>query len=119
MQSVGNSQHLFDWYTFSHIIHGFLFYLLLRYLFPRWSVGQRLLLALCYAGDSILNSLSDSLAMLGGFFLAWRLPVWSVVILDVAMELVVGFYIHDNLTLNVLNFIHHFDSIAAWQASAL
>lgn len=136
------SQQLFDWYTFSHIIHGFIFYGVLRLLFPRMSVGARLLLAMGieigweiaentpwvinayreqalavgYAGDSILNSVLDTVSMMLGFFIALRAPVWLTVSLAVFFEVFVGYMIRDNLTLNVLNFIYQFDFIHRWQS---
>lgn len=142
--SAGMSQQLFDWYTFSHIIHGILFYGLLRLLLPRLSVARRLLIALGievgwelienstwiihlyreqalaagYTGDSILNSLSDSFSMVTGFVLAWRLPVWVTVAAVICLELFTAYMIHDNLTLNILNFIHPFDIVHQWQLSA-
>ena len=137
------SQQVTDWYTFSHIIHGILFYGLLRLLLPRLPVLARLAIAVGieatweiaentpwvieayrqqalargYVGDSILNSLSDTLSMMTGFALASLLP-WRVTLaLAVAMEVVVGYLVHDNLTLNVLNFIHRFPAIEAWQSA--
>lgn len=140
--SSGASQHLSDWYTFSHIIHGFLFYLFIKLVFPKIPVAQRLLMALGieigweilenspmiinayrqqalsqgYVGDSILNSVSDTLAMALGFFLAWRWPPWATVLIAVALEVWVALIVRDNLTLNVLNFIHQFDFITQWQS---
>lgn len=142
--SIGNSQHLSDWYTFSHIIHGFVFYAVLTFFFPRMPVLWRLVLALGlevgwevmentpwvinqyreqalaqgYMGDSILNSVSDTLAMFVGFLLAWRLPVWLTVAFAIGLELFVGYAVHDNLALNVLNFIHQFDFVVRWQSGA-
>ncbi len=139
--SLGNSQHLTDWYTYSHIIHGFLFYGFLWYFFPRFSVWERLILALGievaweiaentpyminlyrqqalavgYSGDSIINSIADSLAMIMGFILAARLPTRVTVAIALLLEVWVGYAIRDNLTLNVLNFIHSFEAIADWQ----
>jgi len=139
--SSGNSQHLTDWYTFSHVIHGFLFYLALWYFFPRLPVAMRFLIALGvevgwevventpwliehyrqqalaqgYVGDSIINSLMDTLAMVVGFLMAWRLPVIAIVLVGFAMELFVGLSIRDNLTLNVLGFFHQFEIIGVWQ----
>jgi len=137
-----NSQQLTDWYTFSHIIHGILFYLAFHLAFPRARFVQRLALAVGlevaweiaentpmvinhyraqalaqgYSGDSILNSVSDTLAMTFGFLIASRLPVLATICVALALELWVGASIRDNLTLNIINFIHHFDFIAKWQA---
>jgi hypothetical protein len=142
--SAGNSQHVSDWYTFSHLIHGLLFYWLLGLLFPRLPMLARLgiavgvevgweiientpwlidhyrqqALAQGYTGDSILNSLSDTAAMLLGFVLAWRLPVWASITLAVGLEGVSLYFIRDGLTLNILNLLHHFDTIDAWQSGA-
>ena len=142
--SAGNSQHLTDWYTFSHVIHGFLFYLGLWYFFPRMPMLQRLViatgieagweilentpmviqhyreqaLAAGYVGDSIINSLSDTLAMVAGFFFASRAPVVATVLIALGLELWVGYSIRDGLTLNVLNFVLQFQFIKDWQSGA-
>jgi hypothetical protein len=139
--SAGMSQHLLDWYSFTHILHGFLFYAALWLLFPRLPVSARLLLALGvevaweiaenspwiihryreqalavgYSGDSILNSLSDTSMMLLGFLLAWHLPVAAIVTLTLLTESFLAIAIHDNLTLNIVNLIHPFDFIRDWQ----
>ena len=138
----GNSQHVSDWYTPSHIIHGILFYLLLRYALPKSSVPTRLLLAvgieasweifentpliidryreqalaLGYMGDSILNSVSDTIAMIAGFMLASKARVAIAVLLVIALEAFVGYMIRDNLTLNIVQLLMPIDSIAEWQA---
>lgn len=146
--SPENSQHLADWYTFSHIIHGFLFFALLRgaqYLFPRslgklslgwlfviavgieaaWEVFENTefimnryreaTVSLDYFGDSILNSMMDIAWMMAGFALAYRLPVWVSVVLVIAMEVVVGAIIRDNLALNIIMLIYPLDAIREWQ----
>ena len=138
----GNSQHLTDWYTFSHIIHGFLFYLGLWFFFPQMSVAMRFLLAVGlevgweilentpwliehyrqqalaqgYIGDSIINSVMDTLAMILGFLMAWRLPIFVTVGTGIVLELFVGYSIHDNLTLNIIGFFHQFEFINTWQS---
>jgi hypothetical protein len=143
VQSAENSQHLIDWYTPSHIIHGFLFYGLLWLVsrFVPLSFGMRLVLAVAieaswevventdfvinhyremtisldYYGDSVINSVSDILFMVLGFFLAARMPVWLAVLIAVALEVFIGAMIRDNLTLNVLMFVWPLDSVLQWQ----
>lgn len=136
-----NSQQITDWYTFSHVLHGILFYGLLWLIFPRMPVWWRLVLAMGievsweilentpfvinqyreqalaqgYSGDSILNSLSDTIAMIGGFFVARRLPVWGAVAVVLVFELFTMYMIRNGLFLNILGFIHHFDFITEWQ----
>ena len=139
---AGNSQHVADWYTPSHVIHGFLFYALGWLLLRRCAVGERLVLAvlveaawevientpmvidryreatiaLGYSGDSVLNSAADIGWMAVGFLLAWRLPIWLTVLLTVGLELLALWVIRDNLSLNVLMLLRPVESIRAWQA---
>jgi uncharacterized protein DUF2585 len=139
--SSENSQHLTDWYTFTHIVHGFGFYLLLWLLARRthpmsrfvaavfleaaWEVLENTpwiidryraaTLALDYYGDSVINSMSDVVAMMVGFWLARKAPVWVSVALVVVLEVALALVIRDNLTLNILMLIHPVDAIKRWQ----
>lgn len=140
--SSRTSQMLSDWYSASHIVHGFLFFAVLGLLFKRWPVERRFLAslsieaaweiventpmvinryreataALGYTGDSVLNSMSDIAMMALGFFLARKLPLWWSVALVLALELIPFFVIRDNLTLNVWMLLAPNESIKAWQS---
>ena len=114
VNSAGNSQHITDWYTASHIIHGFMFentlFIINRY--------REATISLDYFGDSVLNSVSDILAMVLGFWLASRLPVWATVLIAIFFELFVGFMIRDNLTLNIIMLVWPLEAIRQWQMGA-
>lgn len=140
--------HLSDWYTFSHVIHGFAFYgilalaaLRLRRRGIELSLGLRLAIAtiaesawevfentpfiinryravtisLDYFGDSVINSTADIAFMVLGFWLAMRLPVRATLVLTALMEFAVGYWIRDNLTLNIIMLLYPFPAILRWQ----
>lgn len=140
--SPETSQQLADWYSLSHIVHGLLFYALLRFCFPKAKLGVWLLmatgleiaweiaentpmvieayrkqaLAIGYTGDSILNSLMDTLMMALGFLFASRAPARVSIALGLGLELLAAVVIRDNLTLNLLNFAFPIPFIERWQA---
>jgi len=142
--SSENSQHLSDWYSPSHLIHGFLFFFAGWLVLRRASFGTRLILALLvecaweiaentdaviqryreatialdYYGDSVLNSVADIGFMVLGFWLASRLPIWLTVTIAVGLEIFVGWMIRDNLNLNVLMLLWPLDAVKAWQGGA-
>ena len=144
VQGPDNSQHLADWYTPSHIIHGFLFYALGWLVWRKNPMGERMIgavlieagwellensqfiidryreatFAFGYNGDSVINSVADIGWMLLGFFAAMRLPVWATVAIAIFFELLTLAIIRDNLTLNVLMLVAPVDAIKAWQGGA-
>lgn len=139
--SSENSQHLTDWYTPSHVIHGILFYWWLGRWKKKWSMEKRFLIGLLievgweilenspliinryrettisldYFGDSVINSIFDIIAMIVGFWAAYRLPIRTTIILVIILELFVGYSIRDNLTLNVIMLLYPFEFIKNWQ----
>jgi Protein of unknown function (DUF2585) len=146
VNSSENSQHITDWYTFSHVIHGIIFFCAVWLLGKKvpLSAGAKLLLALLfegawevlenspfiidryrtttisldYYGDSVINSVSDVLAMVLGFLFARKVPVWASIALVLFLELMTLFFIRDNLTLNIVMLVHPIDAIRAWQSGA-
>ncbi|NSX55118.1 DUF2585 domain-containing protein [Parasulfitobacter algicola] len=143
LMSSEGSQHIIDWYTPSHLIHGLLFYGALWLVARRISIGWRLVIAtaveaaweiventnavieryrevtisLDYYGDSVVNSVSDMAAMLIGFWLARRLPVWVSIAIVVFFEVLTHWLIRDGLALNVLMLIYPLDAVKDWQGA--
>lgn len=139
--SSENSQRFADPYSFSHLVHGILFYAGLRLGARKLPVRYRLLLALGleagweilenspliinryravtvslgYVGDSVLNSLSDILMMTLGFLFAWRAKTWVSIVAVIAMEAGCAWWIRDDLTLNIIMLIHPVEAIKHWQ----
>lgn len=135
------SQHLFDLYTPSHVIHGLLFYAGLALLARGLSIQTRLAIACAieaaweiventpmvieryrattvsfdYNGDSVVNMLADLLAMGAGFWLARRLPVAASVALILGFEALTLWLIRDGLALNVLMLLWPSEAVLDWQ----
>jgi hypothetical protein len=148
VKDSGNSQHLTDWYTPSHIIHGFLFYcgtwvvgfvrgkplplgvafLLALGVECAWEVAENTNviidryratnIALDYYGDSVINSVMDIGAMIVGFWIARIWPVWLTAVVALLLELIVGYLIRDNLILNIIMLIYPVEAINQWQAGS-
>src|SRR4030095_11420085 len=141
--SSENSQRVADAYSFSHVVHGILFFALL-YLAARnlplqyrftlallleagWEILENspiiinryreATIALGYVGDSVLNSCSEIAMMALGFCFASRMRVWVSVAVVLAMELFCLFWVRDNLTLNIIMLLHPIEAIKTWQAA--
>ncbi len=139
-----NSQHLFDPYSFTHILHGFLYFWFLTLIFRRrlslkwllfaaiflesaWEILENTdsviekyrtaTLALNYFGDSVLNSLGDILSCAIGFVIARRLGFRRSFALFILIEIFLIFWIHDSLLINIIMLIHPVEAIKTWQAS--
>ena len=141
VMSSENSQHITDWYTPSHIIHGFIFYGLFWLVGRRWPLGLRLCLAILiegaweitensdfiinryreatvsldYYGDSVVNSVADIACFVVGYAAAATVPVWSSVAGFAVTELLLLVWIRDSLLLNMLMLVHPVDAVKAWQ----
>jgi uncharacterized protein DUF2585 len=140
--SSENSQHITDWYTFTHIVHGIGFYFLLWLVARRFPAGARFLIAvlleaawevlentpmvinryravtiaLDYYGDSVVNSVSDIAAMMIGYWIAYRFPIWMTIAVLIGIEIGLAMFIRDNLTLNILMLIHPVEAVKRWQS---
>jgi hypothetical protein len=140
--SSENSQRVADAYSFSHIIHGIIFYAFLWLVARRLPLKYRFLaaliieagwellenspliinryreatIALGYVGDSVLNSVCDVGMMALGFLIARFSKVWASIVLIIVFELGCLLWVRDNLTLNVLMLVHPVESIKVWQS---
>ena len=140
--SSENSQRVADAYSFSHIIHGMLFYGFLHLVARRLPVRYRFVMAIIleaaweilenspliinryrevtislgYVGDSVLNSVSDVGMAALGFLIARFSKVWVTISLIVIFELGCLLWVRDNLTLNVIMLVHPVESIRVWQS---
>jgi hypothetical protein len=136
------SQHFLDWYSYTHVLHGVVFYLLLTVILRgHLSVAARLVIATLiecgweifentpfiinryrtatishdYYGDTIINSVGDILSMIVGFLIAARLPVWVTIFLFFAAEVLLFVVLRDNLLLNIIMLIYPMEWIRQLQ----
>jgi len=144
VNSSENSQHVTDWYTFTHIIHGIGFFALTSPIARSMPMPWRFVLAVAieavwevfentpfvieryrattisldYYGDSVVNSVADIGAMTVGFWIASRVRWWTSLLAVIVIEIALAATIRDNLTLNILMLIHPIDAIRRWQLGA-
>lgn len=142
--SANNSQQLFDPYSFTHVVHGFLFFYLILLVFRRLGRSWQLLLALVleaawevfenssfvidryrtataalgYQGDTIVNSVGDLACAMIGFLIARQVGVRRSLILFALIELILILWIHDSLLLQILMLVRPIEAIKAWQMCA-
>ena len=142
--SSDNSQHLLDPYSFTHLLHGVLFFWLIYWLAPRWQMTSQLVLAtaaeaawelfentnfiidryrettaaLGYNGDTVANAFGDILCCIAGFLIAQRLGFRRSLVVFAVFELILIVWIHDSLLLEILMLIAPIDVIKAWQLCA-
>ncbi|MGR3312693.1 DUF2585 family protein [Roseovarius indicus] len=135
------NQQVLDWYAPSHLLHGLLFYAALWLAVPRMAIGWRLVIATVvecgweiventdamiqryrdttvsadYVGDSVLNSVSDVVAMWVGFALARFVPVWVSVAVVIGFEVLTALVIRDGLALNILMLLWPLEAVKEWQ----
>ena len=141
--SSHTSQHHFDPYTFTHVLHGVLFFWLASLIFSRVSAAWQFFIAifaeaaweilensnfiiekyrentasLDYFGDSIFNSVGDVLVCGFGFWIAHKLGWWKSLIFFLFVEIALLLWIRDGLLLNILMLIYPLDSVKHWQMS--
>ena len=139
--SMHNSQHLVDPYSFTHILHGVLEFWIIGLIFRRMPLAWRLLIAvtvessweiaenssyviqryreatisLDYFGDSIINSMSDIFCCATGFVIAYKLGFWRSLVLFIATETILIFWIHDSLLINILMLVYPIEVVKHWQ----
>jgi len=127
------SQHLLDWFSLCHVVHGLIFYwitgsfVIAAIIEVSWEIAENTPLIIdryrrtseaSYSGDTIVNSVSDVVCMLIGFTVAWVIPAWGTAGLVVGLELLCLWAIRNNLTLDILMLIHPFGCIKRWQYKA-
>lgn len=139
--SSDNSQHLFDPYALTHVLHGFAFFWLVSLVLPRLKKNWQLLVALAleaawevfentnfvieryrtataalgYNGDTVVNSTGDILCCLAGFLLARWLGFRKALVAFVALESILLLWIRDSLLLEILMLTFPLNAIKAWQ----
>lgn len=142
--SATNSQQLFDPYSFTHVLHGILFFWLIALVFRRMAPGWQLWLALLlesawevfentrfvieryrtataalgYTGDTVVNSIGDLACALLGFWIARRVGMRGSIILFLLVELILILWIHDSLLLQLLMLIRPIEAVKSWQMCA-
>lgn len=139
--SAHNSQHVIDPYTFTHILHGILFFWIASLIFRKMPLAWRLLIAISfesawevaentnaviqryreatisldYYGDSIINSIGDIFSFAFGFWLANKIRFWLSLGFFVLVEIILLFWIKDSLILNIIMLIYPLEWIKRWQ----
>lgn len=105
VQSSENSQHVADWYSFSHVIHGLLFYFFAHLLWRRWKL---------LGGKPAIWALPIAIAFEG----FWELLENSPLIIDRYRAVTVSYGYEGDAVINSLSDVG-FMALGFWIASKL
>lgn len=143
--SAENSQQFLDPYSFTHVLHGVVYFwlitLFVRFVLQRLRSAWQLWLAvtvaslwelfenspaiiqryreataaLGYQGDTVVNSMGDILCCVAGFMIAQRLGLRRSLLAFFVTEIALLLWIRDSLLLEILMLVHPVGAIKLWQ----
>ena len=139
--SSSNSQQLFDPYSFTHILHGFVLFWLIALIFRRLKPGWQFSLAVAleaawevfentrfviehyraetaalgYQGDTIVNSFGDLICAIVGYLVARQLGLRRSLIVFFVIEVILAVWIRDGLLLQLVMLLRPVESVKLWQ----
>lgn len=142
ISNYGNSQHLFDWYSMVHVLHGLAYYWLVT-LFDRknkLSIIQKFVIAVflsCafevientkwiiaayrshystfhYTGDSVVNSIGDVISVSIGFWVTTKAKLWMSITFFCVDVILIVYALNTVITSNTIIILDKIQHMKFW-----